>query len=58
MNEIVLMSPEGISESKPDLATAAPTRPPISACDDEDGMPYYQVITFQAMAPTSAPNTT
>ena len=58
MKAIVFSSPAGISAQVPALATAAPTRPPISACDDEDGMPYYQVMTFQAMAPISAPNTT
>jgi PiT family inorganic phosphate transporter len=39
-------------------AIVAPTMPPISACELDDGMPYHQVITFQAMAPTRAPNTT
>lgn len=28
-----------IGDIPPALATAAPTRPPISACDDEEGMP-------------------
>ena len=32
--------------------------PPMSACDELDGMPYRLVIAFQAMAPISAPNTT
>src|SRR5690606_31384947 len=27
-------------------ASAAPTRPPISACDEEDGRPSHQVIRF------------
>ena len=36
----------------------APTMPPISACELLDGMPYHQVTTFQAIAPTSAPKTT
>ena len=35
-------------------ASAAPTRPPISACEDDDGRPKYQVSRFQAIAPTSA----
>ena len=42
----------------PAEASAAPTRPPISACDDEDGMPKYQVTRFQTMAPMSAASTT
>ena len=39
-------------------ARAAPTSPPISACDDDDGSPKYQVIRFQAIAPISAAKTT
>ncbi len=35
-------------------ASPAPTRPPIRACEDEDGRPKYQVIRFQVMAPTRA----
>ena len=50
--------PLAISDPVPALATAAPTSPPISACDEDDGMPYYQVMRFQAIAPISAPNTT
>src|SRR5215475_8525199 len=39
-------------------ASAAPMRPPISACDDDDGRPKYQVIRFQVMAPNSPAKTT
>ena len=35
-------------------ARAAPTSPPMSACEDDDGNPKYQVIRFQAIAPTRA----
>src|SRR6478736_5052037 len=34
--------------------SAAPHRPPISACDDDDGRPRHHVIRFQAIAPSSA----
>src|SRR5262249_58137405 len=34
-------------------ASTAPTTPPTSACDDDDGMPRNQVITFHRIAPTS-----
>src|SRR3546814_10428171 len=34
--------------------TAAPHRPPISACEDDDGSPFHQVIRFQMMPPPSA----
>ena len=39
-------------------ASAAPTRPPISACEDDDGRPKYQVVRFQVIAPTRPANTT
>src|SRR3954453_23068191 len=43
-----------------DSGAAAPARttPPRRACEDDDGRPKYQVIRFQAIAPTSAANTT
>jgi len=34
--------------------SAAPHRPPIRACDDDDGRPSHQVIRFQVIAPISA----
>ena len=37
----------------PAATKVAPTTPPISACELEDGSPKYQVIRFQAIAPTS-----
>ena len=40
--------------SGPPAASAAPTRPPTSACDDEDGRPRYHVKRFQTIAPISA----
>src|SRR6266536_1887459 len=36
----------------------APTSPPNSACEDDDGMPKYQVTRFQTIAPTSPASTT
>ena len=33
--------------------SAAPIRPPISACDELDGMPKHQVSRFQTIAPSS-----
>ena len=41
-----------------EAASAAPTRPPISACDEDDGSPKYQVSRFHAIAPTTAAKTT
>ena len=42
----------------PTRATAAPAYPPIKAWDDEEGIPKYQVIRFQVIAPSSPPRTT
>src|SRR6185437_7213991 len=42
----------------PAAAQAAPTRPPISACDELEGRPSDQVTRFHAIAPSSAANTT
>src|ERR687887_531468 len=39
---------------EPDWTSAAPTRPPISACEELDGRPNHQVRRFQAIAPASA----
>src|SRR5690606_10281546 len=35
-----------------------PTRPPMRACEDDDGRPKYQVIMFQLIAPTRPAITT
>ena len=47
-----------VSPARRTRETWAPTRPPISACDDDDGSPKYQVSRFQPIAPISAANTT
>src|SRR5258708_2390824 len=38
----------------PALAMPPPTRPPISACELDDGIPNPQVIRFQTIAPVNA----
>jgi hypothetical protein len=40
-----------------EAARAAPTRPPMRACDDDEGSPKYQVIRFQVIAPMRAAKT-
>src|ERR1700760_2424318 len=50
----VFVSPLQTAAESPAFAMPAPTRPPISACELEDGMPRAQVIRFHTMAPTSA----
>src|SRR3954454_3733400 len=39
-------------------ARPAPTSPPTSAWEEEDGSPKYQVMRFQRIAPTSAARVT
>jgi hypothetical protein len=40
------------------LAVPAPTKPPISACELDDGIAAHQVMRFQEIAPISAPKIT
>src|ERR671930_385999 len=42
---------------EPDWTRAAPTRPPISACDELEGRPNHHVRRFHAIAPKSAAST-
>ena len=37
-----------------EAANAAPHKPPIRACEDDDGRPRHQVIRFHTIAPSSA----
>src|SRR5919197_588705 len=43
--------PEPITALDPSAANAEPTTPPISACEEDDGSPKYQVSRFQKIAP-------
>src|SRR5258708_18712139 len=43
----VLERPLHTAADSPALALPAPTRPPISACELDEGMPSAQVIRFQ-----------
>src|SRR3954469_1873647 len=45
------ISPSVRIASEPAAANAAPTTPPMSACDELDGSPKYHVTRFQKMAP-------
>ena len=42
----------------PAAANAAPTTPPMSACEELDGSPKYQVMRFHEIAPIRPANTT
>src|SRR5919202_7098222 len=50
--------PSPMTALDPCAANAAPTTPPISACEELDGRPKYQVMRFQEIAPMSPANTT
>ena len=45
--------PSARTASAPCAANAAPTTPPMSACDELDGSPKYHVTRFQKIAPMS-----
>src|SRR5437588_9732465 len=51
-------TPVPLIAAVPSAAQAAPTRPPISACDELEGSPSHHVVRFHAIAPSSAANTT
>src|SRR5206468_3593623 len=50
----VLDKPLQTAAESPALAIPPPTRPPINACELEDGIPSPHVIRFQTIAPTRA----
>src|SRR5829696_2386496 len=58
MNRMVFSRLAAFRTPNPALATPAPAKPPISACDEEVGRPSHQVRKFQATAPTSPAKTT
>src|SRR6478735_628653 len=47
-----------LNAEMPACATTAPPNPPISACEELEGMPHHQVSKFQIQAPSSAASTT
>ena len=49
--------PSASTASSPAAATAEPTTPPISACEELEGSPNHQVTRFQAIAPISPAKT-
>src|SRR3954453_13632625 len=49
--------PSPLTAADPSAAKAAPTMPPIRACEELDGRPKYQVARFHAIAPMSPANT-
>src|SRR5205814_385437 len=57
MNVTVLRMPATTTAFGPATTTAAPTKPPISACDDEVGRPHHHVSRFQISAARSDAST-
>ncbi len=51
-------SPCHFTACPPAAAIVEPTTPPMSACDELDGMPKNQVSRFQVMPPARPANTT
>ncbi len=49
--------PRQITPCAPTAAIVAPTMPPISACEELEGIPRSQVSRFQTMPPTRPANT-
>ena len=47
---ILSITGELITAKLPAAATAAPVKPPISVCDELEGIPYHHVIKFQIIA--------
>src|SRR5712692_7288659 len=59
MNESVLTHAiPGTIARTPTRATAAPAYPPMSACEEEEGIPTYQVMRFHVIAPIKPPRMT
>lgn len=58
MAPTVFSTPLMTTAPLPALAMPAPNRPPIRACELDDGIPNIQVMTFQRMAPIRAPKIT
>jgi hypothetical protein len=55
MNDIILMTPENITDFKPFPAIAAPINPPTRVWDELEGKPHHQVSKFQIIAAINAP---
>src|SRR6476469_6498782 len=58
MAATVLSVPHHTTALKPAFAAPAPMRPPISACELDEGLAPHQVNRFHTMAPINAPKMT
>ena len=55
---VLITGAELIAENVPACAIAAPAKPPISVCDDDEGMPDHHVNKFQIIAAINPEKTT
>src|SRR5215204_3553039 len=53
MNCAILIRPGTSTDCGPAPTTAAPTKPPIKAWEDDVGRPSHQVIRFHTIAPAT-----
>ena len=58
MKIATLRRPDTMTADGPATTIAAPTKPPMSACEEEVGRPSHQVRRFHVTAPISAASTT
>jgi hypothetical protein len=54
INKTIFKTPGIITDPNPFPATADPTKPPTSVCDELDGRPSHHVIRFQIIAADTA----
>jgi hypothetical protein len=53
INAAILRMTMLCTDAKPLAAMAAPANPPMSVCEEEEGMPNHHVAKFHAMAAIS-----
>src|SRR5215207_736331 len=58
INSTVFITGAELTAPRPPWAMAAPAKPPIRVCEEEEGMPNHQVSKFQAMAAIRPEKTT
>ena len=58
MAPTVFSTPDQTMALVPPFAVPAPIKPPIKACELDDGIPPHHVTRFHVMAPMSAPKMT
>lgn len=54
INATILTTPDITTEEIPELAMAAPVRPPTNVCEELEGKPHHQVNRFHIIAAVRA----